>query len=174
MTLLLEHYFVSADIIPLPQLEIRRGKPSDATAIRTLVESVWREIYAPHLSPRQIPARGSGYFSDLVGNTGTNSWLAVRGQHCLGFGQINANCIEHLWVAARARRRGIGSQLLAPMLKTIRTRGFAYAQIGCEDFNTPAQAFLDSLGWQQIGAVEQSLGPGRFCQALVYSKSLHR
>jgi len=163
---------VNADVIPLPQLEIRRGRPTDVAAVINLVESIWMEIYAPHLSPQQIPVRGAPYFSDLAGNPGSNSWVALRGSQYLGYGQISANCVEQLWVTARARRRGIGSRLLAQMLKTIRARGFAYAQMGCEDFNAPALAFLDTLGWQPIGTVEQSLGPGRFCQALVYSKSL--
>ena len=167
-------YRVNADVIQLPQLEIRRGTSADATAVTGLVESVWMEIYAPQVSSRPLPARGSRYFSDLVGDPGTNSWLAVRGCQCLGFGQITANCIDQLWVSARVRRRGIGTRLLGPMLEAMRNRGFAHAQIGCEDFNAPARAFLNSLGWQQIGAVEQSLGPGRFCQALVYSKALQR
>jgi GNAT superfamily N-acetyltransferase len=156
----------------MPQLEIRRGRSSDTEALRIMVQSVWMEIYAPQLSEERIEACGADYFADLVGDPSVNGWLAVRGDQYLGYGQINANCIDQLWVSARVRRRGIGTRLLTQMLDAIGTRGFAHAQIGCEDFNTGALNFLHALGWEPVGSAEQGLGAGRFCKALIFSKAL--
>lgn len=161
-----------SNVIPIPPLEIRSGRPTDAHALRQLVQSVWMEIYAPFLSPERVQACGSEYFAELVGDPAANGWLAVRGNRYLGYGRINANCVDQLWVSARVRRRGIGNLLLTRMLSTIGARGFAQAQAGCEDFNTGAVAFLEADGWERVGSVEQELGASRFCRALVYSRAL--
>jgi len=91
----------------------------------------------------------------------------------VGYCAVSANCFEDLWVAARHRRRGVGSCLLAAALAELRERGYQNAQAGCEDFNASARAFFVHQGWRVIGAEPQSrTASGRVVQALVYSRAI--
>jgi GNAT superfamily N-acetyltransferase len=158
------------NVIPLPRLEIRHGLSDDRESVTTLVEAVWREVYSGHLPPGAPD--GPEYFTRLAGDPGDHGWLAKLGDQVVGYCRVEANCVDQIWVPRRMRRRSIGSALLARALQSIRARGFAFAQAGCEDFNQPARAFLEAKGWRVIGSQPQSLGAGRSCTALVFSLPL--
>lgn len=161
-------------VIPLPRLQIRRGTSADREPVTGLVESVWRETYSAHLPDEDLRGRSRDFFQDLAADPGDRGWVAVLGKQVVGYGCVAANCVEQLWVSARMRRRGVASALLDAMLASIRARGFAFAQAGCEDFNLPARRFLEAKGWEQIASERRSLGSGRDYDVLVHSIALHR
>lgn len=161
-----------SNVIPIPRLVVRRGVSDDREAVVTLVEAVWHDTYHNHLPPKWLQQRDRQFFADLAGDPAEQGWVAELGERVVGYGRVAANCIDQLWVSAAARRRGVASALLGPMLASIRERGFGFAQAGCEDFNTPARRFLEAKGWELIHAEPQQLGAGRACDALVHAIKL--
>ncbi len=161
-----------SNVIPIPRLVVREGVSGDRESVAAIVEAVWQETYTAHLPPEWLQQRGREFFSELAGDPGQQGWVAEIGSRVVGYGRVAANCIDQVWVSARMRRRGVGSALLDPMLKSIRDKGFGFAQAGCEDFNLPARGFLEATGWKLIHSEPQQLCPGHGCNALVHSIAL--
>lgn len=158
-----------SQVIPMPRLVIRPGVSGDREAAAALVETVWRDTYRDHLPPAAWQERDRRFFSELAGDPAERGWIAEFGGQVVGYGRVVSNCIDQIWVSARARRKGVASALLEPMLASIRDRGFQFAQAGCEDFNTAARGFFESSGWEPMHAEPQSLGAGRSCATLVHT-----
>lgn len=161
-----------SQVIPMPRLEIRPGRTEDLKAVSRLVADVWREVYGPYLPSGSADPGSDTHIAELVGDPGTNGWVAMMGRRPVGYCSISANCIEQVWVAAAMRRKGIGTELTRRAVEAIRSRGFAFAQAGCEDFNSGARAFLEAGHWTCIGSETRSMGDGRKFAAQVYSRSL--
>ena len=159
-------------MIPLPRLEIRPGCTEDLKAVSRMVADVWREVYGPYLPAGSADPCSDTHIAELVGDPGTNGWVAMLGRRPVGYCSIAANCIEQVWVDATKRRQGIGTELTRRAIDAIRSRGFAFAQAGCEDFNAGARAFLEAGHWTTIGSETRSMGDGRNYGARVYSKHL--
>lgn len=161
-----------SNVIPLPQLEIRPGRTEDLEAVSRMVAGVWREIYGRYL-PAGLAGPGSDpHMAELIGDPGQNGWVAALGKRIVGYCSFTGNCIEQVWVDAAMRRRGIGTELTRRALDAIRDRNFAFAQMGCEDFNAGARAFLEAGHWRRIASETRSMANGRRYEAWVYSTSL--
>jgi len=167
-----EEHGLMSNVIAMPRLVIRPGTDADRDAVVAMVSEIWAETYAGHLSPGPPARPDVGHIPDLVGNPAEQGWVATLGARLVGYGSVTANCVDQIWISAGMRRRGIGSALLARAIEGIRERGFAFAQAGCEDFNRPARQFLEAKGWRVIDSQAQTLGGGRNCNALVFSKPL--
>ena len=161
-----------SQVIPLPRLEIRPGRTEDFKAVSRMVADVWREVYGPYLSVGSADPCSDTHIAELVGNPGTNGWVAILGRRMVGYCNSIGNCIEQVWVDASMRRQGIGTELTLRAINAIRSRGFAFAQAGCEDFNTGARAFLEAGNWICISAEARLMSNGRNYDAMVYSRSL--
>jgi len=161
-----------SNVITIPRLVVREGVSDDLESVAAMVEAVWQETYTAHLPPEWLQQRDRELFFQLAGDPGQQGWVAEIGKRVVGYGRVAANCIDQLWVSSRMRRRGVGSALLDPMLKSIREKGFGFAQAGCEDFNLPARRFLEATGWKLIHAEPQRLCGGHGHSALVHSIAL--
>lgn len=161
-----------SNVIPMPRLEIRPARKEDLDAVSQMVVGVWREIYGRYLPTGSADHGGDMDMSELIGDSAKNGWVAVLGKRIVGYCSITGNCIEQIWVGAEMRRRGIGTELTRQAVDALRARGFAFAQMGCEDFNTGALAFLEAGNWACIGSEARSMANGRKYRALVYSRSV--
>jgi ribosomal protein S18 acetylase RimI-like enzyme len=160
-------------VIEMPRLTVRPATAADVDAVADLVHRLWHETYATHVSPEAAAGRTLAGFRAEVEAQIRRAWVASLGERVIGFCAVSANCVEDLWVAARYRRRGIGSQLLAAAMADLSERGYRAAQAGCEDFNRPARAFLERHGWRVIGEEPQPRTPaGQPVRALVYSRAV--
>ncbi len=161
-----------SNVIPMPRLEIRPARTEDLETVTRMVADVWREIYGHYLPAGSTDAGSDTHIADLVGDPGKNGWVAVLGRRIVGYCSITGNCIEQVWVGAAMRRQGIGTELTHRAIDTIRSRGFAFAQMGCEDFNSGIRAFLEAGSWTCIGSESRALANGQRYQAQVYSRSV--
>jgi ribosomal protein S18 acetylase RimI-like enzyme len=161
-----------SNVIPMPRLEIRRARTEDREAVSRMVAGVWSEIYAHHLPAGSADSGNDAHIAELIGDPGQNGWVAVLGKRIVGYCSTTGNCIEQVWVGAAMRRQGIGTELTRRAIDTIRSRGFAFAQMGCEDFNAGARAFLEAGNWNCIASEARPMANGRSYDARVYSRSL--
>jgi ribosomal protein S18 acetylase RimI-like enzyme len=161
-----------SNVIPMPRLEIRPARTEDRDAISRMVADVWREIYGPYLPAGSADPAGDAHIAELIGDPGKNGWVAVRGKRIVGYCSTAGNCIEQVWVGAAVRRQGIGTELTRRAIEAIRSRGFAFVQMGCEDFNSGARAFLEAGDWKLIASESRPMANDRSYDARVYSKSL--
>jgi len=161
-----------SNVIPMPKLEIRPGRTEDLETLSPMVASVWNEIYGRHLGAESADAGSDAHIAELIGDPGANGWVAVLGTRVVGYCSIAGNCIEQIWVSATMRRKGVGTALTQSATDAIRSRGFAFAQMGCEDFNTEAEAFLSAGSWKCIGAETRSMAGGRTYEARVFATAL--
>lgn len=161
-----------SQVISMPRLEIRPGRSEDLKAVSRMVADVWREVYGPYVPAGSADPCSDSHIAKLVGDPGTNGWVAMLGRRTVGYCNTLGNCIEQVWVDTTMRRKGIGTELTRRAIDAIRARGFAFAQAGCEDFNADARAFLEAGNWICIGAEARLMGNGRKYDARVYSRSL--
>jgi ribosomal protein S18 acetylase RimI-like enzyme len=159
-------------VIPIPRLEIRPARTEDLDAVTRMVAEVWSEIYEPYLTVGSTDRDRHTHIAELIGDPGRNGWVAVLGRHTVGYCSIVSNCIEQVWVGTAVRRRGIGTKLTRCAIDAIRSRGFSFAQMGCEDFNGAARGFLEASNWKHIGSETRSMADGRKYDARVYSRPL--
>lgn len=158
--------------IPLPQPEIRPATAADRDRVLALVTAIWPEVYAGHVPQANDAGWRQEQVAALIEAPDPGGWVAARGPRIDGYCSISGNCVEQIWVDARMRRRGLGRSLIERALDAMRARDYAFAQAGCEDFNTGAWRFLETLGWKTIASEPLTLGEGRRCQALVLSRPL--
>lgn len=148
---------------------LRPARPDDAPALAALHVAVWRQTYG-HLAPPEAIARldealrlrqwtaaladpdrrtwvaegGDGTGGELLGLVGTGApgeaLFAARGE------------IKHLYVAANARRTGLGARLLAAGRAALEQAGFSGAGLGVVRENTSARAFYAAAGGREAGA----------------------
>lgn len=161
-----------ADIIELPRLELRRGRPEDTRAVTELLHVAWHQTYDRVLPTQLTAPRTRDSFRDRIASGIDRAWLAWLGPRLVGYMKLTANCIDELWVAPGHQRRGVGSRLLQQALTDFRAAGYQGVQAGCEDFNRAACGFFERQGWRVIGSEPQRLAPGLTIDALVYSRRL--
>ena len=161
------------NVLSLPQLSIAPLEASELEEAAGLIHRCWHDTYRRELPAKLLSQRTLDYWLDYLGERRARCWLARVGRRPAGLAGTASNCVEDLWVAQRYRRRGIGRRLLATVTDDLVARGFEYAQVGCEGFNTSAIGFFRHLGWELIGT-EPLLGlvPGRQVEAMVFSTPL--
>jgi ribosomal protein S18 acetylase RimI-like enzyme len=161
-----------AEILELPRLQLRRGRPEDANAAAELLHAAWHQTYDRILPPQLTAPRTRDRFSDEIAQGIGGAWLAWLGSRLVGYMKLTANCVDQLWVAPWHQRRGVGSRLLEQALTDFQAAGYQGVQAGCEDFNQAACSFFERQGWDLIGSEPQRLAPGLTIDALVYSRRL--
>lgn len=105
-------------------ITLRRAGPQDAEALASLHFQVWQETYA-RIAPPEVrlalnKARRTAYWHDRLASEG-GTVIALRGNETVGLTALSPSgvagfeeCaeIDHLYVAASARRSGLGARLL--------------------------------------------------------------
>jgi GNAT superfamily N-acetyltransferase len=142
-------------------LSIRPYSARDQDAVRELFERINRELAPPdlrepferyilrarHEEIDRIPA----YYAERDGGF----WVAEDDAGLVGmFGLegsgMDAVELRRMYVAARARRRGVGRRLLAAAEEIARQRGFARVVLGTSELQQPAIELYRGAGYRLI------------------------
>ena len=111
---------------------------------------------------RRLPT-WHGYLADpaqhvlVAEHGGTLAGLVCFGPACqpaLG----NQAEIKHLYVAASARKQGLGHRLLQAALNQLSEAGYTKATLAVVQGNTPARGFYKASGGQEVGSFSDA-GP---------------
>lgn len=132
-------------------LVIRRAELRDFPALADLYLDVRQKSFSwlpPSLFQRE------DFFRDTHGEV---IWLAAEDGTILGFASVylDSAFLHSLYIRADAQRRGVGSRLLAQVIRTTQGR----VTLKCLTFNRAAQAFYQAHGWSIIGSGESAHGP---------------
>jgi ribosomal protein S18 acetylase RimI-like enzyme len=131
---------------PQQQAAIRPAEAADAAAIAQ-VHITSREAAMPWLPPRRrTDAEVERWVREVV-LAESDVWVAVDGAGTvLGYAAVEGEWLEHLYLLPGARRRGIGSLLLA-RAKAHRPQGL---DLHVFQRNTDAQAFYARHGFTVV------------------------
>jgi ribosomal protein S18 acetylase RimI-like enzyme len=125
--------------------DIREARPEDATAIAH-VHVTSREATMPYLPPRRrTDAEVTAWVRDIV-LPGSAVWVAEEDGAVVGYAAVQDGVLDALYLLPQARRRGIGTALLA--------RAKAHSPTGLTLFafqrNTDARAFYEHHGFTLV------------------------
>lgn len=133
---------------------IRRYRPTDAPAVRTLHERVVR---AAGTDPGDIP--GAADVADIEGaylETGGEFLVAERDGRLVGMGGLAVDGDEgelfRMRVATDCQREGVGSRLLDALEAAARERGAARLYAETARRQSAALAFYPANGYEQVDA----------------------
>ncbi|MCB1394690.1 MAG: GNAT family N-acetyltransferase [Rhodobacter sp.] len=149
---------------PIPAgVTIRPGRSRDAAAIARFHVAVWRETYGT-LAPATAIAsldethRRAGW-RDALADPARSTRIAVADGDIVGLVSAGPPAdhvygprgeIKHLYVAAQARRLGLGAALLALGHKDVARAGFSGTGLGVVLENTAARAFYAATGGREV------------------------
>ncbi len=146
---------------------LRPATPDDADAMAALHVAVWRETYdglAPPeaLARLDLAHRRRGWAAALA-DPARRVWLAEGGAGALGLVAVGrpevpeyaalgtaAGEVKHLYVAAAARRTGLGRALLQQALAGLAAQGCTAAGLGVVRQNYAARAFYAAAGGREV------------------------
>ena len=143
---------------------LRQARADEAPALAARHVAVWRQTYAD-LAPPEAVARldealRQRQWAAALADPTRATWVAedegaVSGLVSTGrpgeplFGARGE--IKHLYVAASARRTGLGARLLDAGRGALREAGFAGTGLGVVAQNAPARAFYSAMGGREAG-----------------------
>lgn len=119
-------------------MALRQARANEVPAIRALVVRVVQEVYG-HLLPGGVPDPDEPWERSLV---------AVEGCRLVGVALTEGDRVEDLWIEAAARRRGLGTALLAAAEREIAARGHPQARLRLIAENRAARTFYEARGWR--------------------------
>lgn len=132
---------------------IRQALPSDAAALADIGVRAWTShIFTFEPDTRGLRARARRAFEDFVEDhldtvVAAEADRAVRGW---GAREKADERISDLWVDPDWQRRGIGSTLLAALMRDIRDAGYASVRLDTHARNTGAVRFYERHGFQVV------------------------
>lgn len=142
-----------------PDLVLRRGTTADLPAVAALFREA-RAAAVPHVPP-DVHAPEETRAWVLGWDLATHElWLACDGDRpgeVLGFALLTPTWLDHLYVAPRAQRAGVGSALL-DVVKAVRPEGLC---LWVFESNTPARAFYARHGLVELERTDGSANEER-------------
>jgi L-amino acid N-acyltransferase YncA len=119
------------------------GLATGAATFETTVPA-WEDWDARHLTEHRFVAELDGEIAGWIAVVPYSSRAAYR-----GVGE------ESVYVAERARRRGVGRALLSALIASARDGGLWTLQAGIFRENEPSLALHRSLGFREVGVRER-------------------
>ena len=136
----------------------RPAHKHEARALAELHVSVWRETYASMAPPEALAALGISrrlpawvaYLEEATRRV----WVAVEnnqilGLICGGHKTTREAEINHLYVHASAKQRGVGRALFDLALAQLAREGYTSLTLAVVEQNTAARAFYKALGGEE-------------------------
>ena len=132
---------------------IRQALPSEAAALADIGVRAWTShIFTVEPETRGLRARARRAFEDFVEDH-LDTMVAAEADHAVrGWGarEKGDERISDLWVDPDWQRRGIGSALLAGLMRDIRVAGYGSVRLDTHARNTDAVRFYERHGFQAV------------------------
>jgi predicted N-acetyltransferase YhbS len=128
---------------------IRPAHQADAEDISTVIVSALRETNADDYSP-EIIARVEQSFSAAAVRRLIESrtvFVATRNGEIVGTASLDGKVVRTVFVSPAVHRQGIGTQLMAEIEQTARTRGIAVLTVPS---SVTAERFYSGLGFVAV------------------------
>lgn len=162
-------------------LTLRQATAADAAALAALHLSVWRDTYeglAPAEAVQRLDlAHRLAAWEGALADPARRAWLVEDDEGPLGLVAIGAPSaevygtlsgpageIKHLYVAPRARRKGLGQRLLRQGFAGLTEQGYAHAALGVVRQNYAARLFYVECGGREAA---DFIDPGPLWRSLM-------
>ena len=120
---------------------IRRPKPQEHEAVRSLVQTVVDEIYGGLWAPAPLPIGEENW---------SLSWVAAFDAKIVGMVLTSDEWLDDLWLLRESRGCGIGRRLLAHGEAEIVARGHRTLRLRVAQVNKAAIGFYQRHGWRIV------------------------
>ena len=149
------------DVADEAPCSIRPAQAQDLEALAQLWHTAWHEAHDPVVPPALRRARTLEQFTSRMEAMLPRVAVAEGMQPILGFCAIQGQEVEHLFVHAQARGRGVARHLMKNGLAQIAATGGDTAHLFCLHGNRRGMRFYDRSGWTRRGlSLEQVSVPG--------------
>lgn len=134
-------------------VRIRAARADDAAILTRITLEVFLSDQARYIEYPLDPEFVRSFTQDLVGKAWERMWIAEHADRSLGVNgatgvmYVEGAKVEALNVVPAARRRGVGSALMARAEAGMIVAGLAEAAIDTQEANAPARAFYSALGY---------------------------
>ena len=130
---------------------VRPASASDAEVAGALLHRFNTEFGEPSPGPEPMAARigeliDSGSVTVLLAGDGPAGILVLRFQPSL-WSQLDEAYIAELYVVPRARRRGLGGELMTTALDLCRSHGCDYVFLGADEGDADAHRLYERFGF---------------------------
>jgi ribosomal protein S18 acetylase RimI-like enzyme len=122
-------------------LSFQFANKGDEASVQRLIESVWPDLYRPHVSIKTVSRLITDGIDTHVKLTIGGTVVAKDRGLVVGVVSVNFGWISGLCVSALYRSSGIGSRLLC----IAQSHGGIAMEVHV--FNSPARRFLEKRGW---------------------------
>jgi GNAT superfamily N-acetyltransferase len=132
---------------------LRAATVEDVDSITEVWHTGWRDGHLGHVPAALLPHRELESFRRRVPERLSGSTVAVVGSTVVGFVTVHDDELEQLYVAERARGRGVAVALIRCGEARIAER-FALAWLAVAVGNARARRFYAREGWSDAGAFD--------------------
>lgn len=160
------------NVIAFPEMRLLLARDEHLNAIAELVNLCWHQTYAARLPAELTRQRSESEFARQLAPRLASGAVALQGLRVVGYADRMGNCIDNLWVAPDARRKGYGRRLVLEQMRQLRAIGIQSVQAGCEAFNEPALAFFQALGWSELQRSLERISAELQVEVVVFSASI--
>jgi ribosomal protein S18 acetylase RimI-like enzyme len=169
-------------------MEIRKATPKDAPGIAKVHVTTWQFAYRSQLPDAFLDSLSVEKriltWQDILSNPTPRStvWIAEAQDSILGFCAVGPSQDDdttsetgHLYaiyIDPKHMGQGIGSQLMAKGLESLKAQGFTETTLWVLDTNEKTRKFYESKGWSEDGAEKVEPGEGFVLNETRYRLSL--
>lgn len=136
---------------------IRDARPDELEPLARLWYDAWQDAHAGILPAELVRIRTldnlRGRLADMLGKVR----VAEAEDALLGFALVLDDELYQLFVAARARGKGVADALIGDAEARMRRAGTATAWLDCAIGNARAARFYEKRGWRHVGEVTSHL-----------------
>jgi len=131
----------------IAMITIAATEPGQAREAARLYHDAWHESQAALQDPRIAAFRDETFFLRRVEKEIGSSLAAWDDSRCVGYAAWRSDVLERLFIAADARRLGIGRELLRASEEAMKATGVREASLNCLVGNHDARRFYERRGW---------------------------
>lgn len=138
-----------SNVYPFPKLTIQPLQAQQLEAAIEFLTTEWVSTYGAALTIEQRKQMCTSLDQQVRANP-RNTFVASQLSRVVGIALISSNCLDSIFVAKTHRRQGLASLLLRHCIEALATKGFQFAQAGCENDNLPFARLLENFDFAQI------------------------
>ncbi|MEO1550406.1 MAG: GNAT family N-acetyltransferase [Pseudomonadota bacterium] len=142
---------IASFVSDLKPWDMRAANEADTESLAQLWHAAWHEAHDALVPAALRQARSPEQFAARIAAMLPRVTLVETDDGPLGFCAIQGAEVEHLFVHAKARGRGVARSLMKDGLEKIATGGARQAHLFCLHGNRKGMRFYDRTGWQRKG-----------------------